>query len=265
MLKENDALEFMALKQMTPSKSKMFSTIRAHYREMGFRKFLSRVIKISFRIAKNQLYNFYHRCFYWKRFSLAGKNYFYFKHSYNTTWKNERIIEVPIMRKFIKNFQGKRILEVGNVLKKYYPFLKHDVIDKYEEVLGVINEDAANFSPKKKYDLIFSISTIEHIGWDEVPKEPEKLFKLFDNLIKNCLAEKGILVFTAPVGYNSFLDEYLKLEKLPISKKLAMKRISENNLWIEIDYELVKDVKFNTPFPNANAIIVGILEAEHRL
>jgi len=58
LLKENDALEFMALKQMTPSKSKMFSTIRAHYREMGFRKFLSRVIKISFRIAKNQLYNF---------------------------------------------------------------------------------------------------------------------------------------------------------------------------------------------------------------
>ena len=245
--------------------SKIFLRIKARYKKSGILGFFLKAIEVFFRTVRNWIYNFYHRCFYWKRFSLAGKNYFYFKHSYNTTWKNERVIEVPIMREFIKNFQGKRILEVGNVLKKYYPFLKHDVVDKYEEMSGVINEDAVDFNPQEKYDLIFSISTLEHVGWDEVPKEPEKILKLFDNLIKNCLAEKGALVFTAPVGYNFFLDEYLKLEKLPISKKLAMKRISENNLWIEIDYELVKDVKFNTPFPNANAIIVGILEAEHRL
>jgi hypothetical protein len=38
------------------------------------------------------------------------------------------------------------------------------VLDKYEQAPGVINEDVVSFSPPQKYDLIVSVSTLEHVG-----------------------------------------------------------------------------------------------------
>jgi hypothetical protein len=48
-----------------------------------------------------------------KFFSFQSKKLPYFYHRYNTTWKNERTVEVPIIINYIKNFHGKRILEFG--------------------------------------------------------------------------------------------------------------------------------------------------------
>lgn len=161
------------------------------------------------------LYNLYYR-YLNRTFIFNGKKYKYFYHPYNATWKNERKIEVPIIYDLLKQNQGKRILEVGRVLSHYFS-ISHDVLDKYERGKDVINEDVADFTPLKKYDLIISISTLEHVGSDETPKEPEKVIKAVENL-KRCLNTGGKIVFTIPIGENPYLDNLIRNKKIRIDK-----------------------------------------------
>ena len=82
---------------------------------------------------------------------------------------------------------------------------------------GIINEDVVDFKPLSKYRLIVSISTLEHVGWDEEPKDPFKIIKAIDNLT-SLLDEKGTLVVTLPLGQNAEMDELLKNQKLTFKK-----------------------------------------------
>ena len=50
------------------------------------------------------------------------------------------------------NTKINELLEIGNVLSHYFKW-DHDVVDKYEKVEGVINEDVVDFRPSKKYDI----------------------------------------------------------------------------------------------------------------
>ena len=68
----------------------------------------------------------------------------------------------------------KKILEVGNILSHYFS-VNHDIVDKYEKDVDVINQDIIDYHPNKKYDLIVSISSLEHVGEDETPREPKKI------------------------------------------------------------------------------------------
>ena len=52
-------------------------------------------------------------------FEFLGNLYKYSTHEYNETWKNERTVEVPIIWEYVKEYKGKNILEVGNVLSHY--------------------------------------------------------------------------------------------------------------------------------------------------
>ncbi len=49
-------------------------------------------------------------------------------------------------------------------------------------------KDIVEFVPQDKYDLIISISTLEHVGWDEQPQKPGKLLQAIDHLRATCLA-----------------------------------------------------------------------------
>ncbi len=91
-------------------------------------------------------------------------------------------------------------------------FMLTMIVDKYEKAIGVINEDICNFKPSKKYDLIISISTLEHVGFDEKPRDPCKVLRAIENL-KSLLAVGGKLVAILPVGYNPYLDELIKSGK----------------------------------------------------
>lgn len=172
------------------------------------------------------LYNLYYR-YLDRYFVFGGKKYKYFYHPYNQTWDNERRFEIPIIWDAVRQNQGKRILEVGNVLSHYFK-VNHDVLDKYEKGKGVINEDAVNFAPKEKYDLIVSISTLEHVGWDETPKEPEKAVRALENLRK-CLNPGGKIILTIPRGENPYLDQLLDNNQLGINnlQELENFRIGE--------------------------------------
>ena len=136
----------------------------------------------------------------------------YFYHKANATWTNERAIEIPIMCEHIKKHPNSRMLEIGNVLSHYFR-MSHDVVDKYEKAPGVINQDVVEYTPDYCYDLIISISTLEHVGWDETPRDPEKIFLAIENL-KKILAPGGKLVITLPIGENPALDSYLEKKEI---------------------------------------------------
>ena len=110
-------------------------------------------------------------------FTFRGRPYRYFWHPYNSTWRNERAIEIPIARRFVAGIPPDKVLEIGNVLSHYGP-VAHEVVDKYEQTVGVRNEDVCDFRSNKKYELILSISTLEHVGWDEEPQDETKVLQI---------------------------------------------------------------------------------------
>ena len=197
------------------------------------------------------------RCVRTKTFRFDGREYEYLYHPYNRTWKNERGVEIPIFRERLLQHQGKRILEVGNVLSHYFP-IQHDVVDKYEVSPGVINKDIVEFVPQHKYDLIVSISTLEHVGWDEQPQEPAKLLQAIEHLRSTCLAPGGSLVASLPVGYNKFFDGLLRDGKSPFTTQHLLKRISTQNYWVESDWNGCKDATYGRFV--AHAICIGIIQ-----
>jgi len=188
---------------------------------------------------------------------INSKKYKYFYHWYNTTWRNERTIEIPFALELLKNSSNKKILEVGNVLKNYISS-NHIVVDKYCKSEGVINEDVVDLDLSDKYDLILSISTIEHVGWDEDIKDKKKIPKAINHLLKQ-LKEKGKLFLTFPIGYNPFLDTLLKENEISFDEAIYLKRKSLANEWKEVTLEEVLKSRYNFPYPCANGLIIGYI------
>jgi SAM-dependent methyltransferase len=218
---------------------------------------LSRKAGYPIRVLLRRLYVLYLDCFHRGSFALGGTAYRCFYHHYNKTWRSERAVEIPIAREFIRKEAGAgRILEVGNVLNHYLPAFRHDVVDKYEVAPGVINADAADFKPPQKYDLVVSISTIEHVGWDEELRDPRKAARAYLNLVENCLAPGGRLLLTVPLGYHRQLDESIYAGRLPFTERRFLKRVARDR-WTETDAGSVSQVRYGEPFPYANAIFVG--------
>ena len=200
-------------------------------------------------------------------FEFQGKTYKYLFRRYNTTYANERAVEIPIVMAVVRQHPEERVLEVGNVLAHYYPH-HHDVLDKYEQAPGVSNGDVVDFQPGKLYDLIVSISTLEHVGWDEEPRDPPKFLRGVEHL-STLLAPGGKMLVTLPIDYNAGLDGFLKEGRVPFTSIAYMKRISDENQWREATWEEVQDVKY-TPASRsalgmgvsqrANALVVGVIQ-----
>lgn len=190
-------------------------------------------------------------------FTFQGKAYPYWLHKYNHTWRNEREVEVPIVWDAVQQARGKRILEVGNVLSHYFP-VAHDVVDKYEVAPGVLNEDVVDYTPKAPYDLIVSISTLEHVGWDETPREPGKVGRALDNL-RACLAPGGRALLTMPIGYNPEVDQLARGDDPRLTRRHYLKRVSSSNDWVESDWNGVK-APSGRRWPGEERVLVGIIE-----
>lgn len=194
-----------------------------------------------------------------KQFMFRGKKFHYFCQRYNKTWRTERAVEIPIVWDIVQEYQGKPILEVGNVLSHYFP-VSHDIVDKYEHATGVMNEDVVSYSPSKKYDLIVSISTLEHVGWDETPRNPEKVLLAFENL-KQCLAPNGKLVVTLPIGYNPELDKFLADDRIKLSEMVSLKRISANH-WTEVNWSEIQNTRYHYLLFYPEGLAVAIFNKE---
>lgn len=191
-----------------------------------------------------------------KTFHFDGKTYEYLYHMYNKAWKNERGVEIPIFQEVVMLHRNERILELGNVLAHYGP-VHHDIVDKYEIAPGVMNQDIVEFTPQQKYDLIISISTLEHVGWDEHPREPDKLLRAIEYLKDRCLAPAGTLMASLPLGYNTYFDELIENGQSPFTTQHFLKRISKKNYWVESDWESCRTSPYGRSV--ANALCIGII------
>jgi hypothetical protein len=189
-----------------------------------------------------------------RRFTFAGRTYPYFYHAYNVTWLNERAVEIPIIMDFVNRYRGKRILEVGNVLSHYVSGTR-DIVDKHERGAGVINADLTEYNPPHRYDLIVSISTLEHIGWDEDPRKPEKILSAVKRM-KSLLKEEGLLVATAPIGYNAYLDDSLAEGGMLFDGQMYMKREPWGNRWRETETLSIPDSPYNFLIPHARGLVI---------
>ena len=187
---------------------------------------------------------------------VLGKTYRYFDTV--KTWHGERAVEIPIVMEMVRKYQGKNILEIGNVLSHHVRF-EHDILDKYEIAKGVLNEDVVDFMPEKRYDLIVSISTLEHIGWDEKPRDNMKIPRAIENMKALITSRGGMVIITLPLGYNSALDKLLKDGIIRFSKQYNLVRISKGNEWKETSWEDLQAAKYNTPLPFANGLLIGII------
>ncbi len=184
-----------------------------------------------------------------KSFIFQSKEYNYFYHLYNCSCLNERAVEVPIIWQQVQNYQGKRILELGNVLSHYYNF-PHDIVDKYEKFDGVINQDIVDFRSEKKYDLIVSISTLEHVA---------EFSSAIENL-KNHLNAGGKIIATLCLGYSPQVDKLLEEGNLGFKKQYFMKRVSGGNDWQEANYDEVRGIKYDYAGWTARGIVIGVIE-----
>jgi hypothetical protein len=235
----------------------IFSIAKRAYKREGIRYVIRAGTKSVLYSPEGYFWLLYYKIFKSSEtFRFQGNSYNYYYSQFGTTWKNERSIEIPIILSLLRNSGNKNILEVGNVLSYRFP-VNHDVLDKYDKKKNVINEDVIDFNPAKRYDLIVSISTLEHVGWDEIPRDPTKILAAIENLV-NILAPNGIIVVTLPLGQNPEMDQLLREGDLKFDKEHYFKRMSSDK-WEEVRREALGDVRYDHSVPTANAILVGII------
>jgi hypothetical protein len=191
-------------------------------------------------------------------FSFEGKRLAYLYHAYNMTWACERCVEVPIAQSYLALVSSPdRVLEIGNVLSHYAP-AQHVIVDKYEKGPGVINQDILEFA-KRPFDLILSISTFEHIGFDDSSSGSSSKEKILEAVrhVRTLLSPKGLAVITVPIGYNPYVDEILDQNSWQANRALFLKRTAFTR-WEQTDLRNALPLKYKTRFPYGNA--VGIAE-----
>lgn len=189
-----------------------------------------------------------------RTFKYHGVELPYVRAMYNRTWATERCIEVAIARKELAEAEGKAILEVGNVLW-HYGDRGQTVVDKYEVAEGVRNIDIVDLGDDETFDLILSISTMEHVGWDETPREPEKFLAAYKRLVA-ALNPGGKLVVTVPVEWNEWLDAALANDEIPADHIDWYERTGLYCSWRESDKATTLAKHYGKPHGNANGLVV---------
>lgn len=193
-----------------------------------------------------------------KSFTFNKKKYKYFYHLYNRTVASERVVEIPIAKRILDKYRDKDILEVGSVMNHYFS-TKHTVLDKHEKGKRVVNKDVINFNLKKKFDLILSVSTMEHVGYSKrywEPTKPKK-FSLGIRNLKKHLKKGGLMVVTFPLYYNKYISDLIIKKKDPFQKIYFLKRVSHLNEWKQVSFkEAIKGNSYEGHFANANILCV---------
>ena len=171
------------------------------------------------------------------KFTFNKRVYEYVDAVGNQTRVNERRMELPIAFEFVG--RHKDVLEVGNVTRHYHREFTHPVIDLYEQSKWPIwNEDVLTFNPPKRYEAVVSISTVEHT---------------IDALtaIKRITEFASTYLITTPFGYKT-TENIIDLD-LPT---YFMKRVNDDNDWIQVEKEDARGSQYNHPFPFANCVAV---------
>jgi hypothetical protein len=191
-----------------------------------------------------------------RTFRFQGADLGYFYHPYNMTWATERCLEVPVARSYAAGFDPADTLEVGNVLSHYAP-VAHTVLDKFERGRGIINQDIVEFCPGRTFRFILSISTFEHIGFDDEisGSSGDRILEAI-RASRQLLDASGLLVITVPIGYNPDLDALLAAGRLPLVREFYFQR-SGKQTWQQADKLEVLKSRYAAPYPYANGVLVA--------
>jgi SAM-dependent methyltransferase len=166
-------------------------------------------------------------------------------------------VEVPVAQALVDQHAPDRVLEIGNVLAHYRP-QEHQVVDKYEQAPGVLNRDVLDLEGLGEFDLIVAISTLEHVGWDESPREPTKAARAVSAL-RCLLAPGGLLAITVPVGYNAAFDAVLRSGEVPLDRAVALRRAGGTR-WREVPPAVVWSVPYDFLLYRARGVLFGFIE-----
>ncbi len=201
-----------------------------------------------------------------RTFCVNGVHHACFYHRYNATWCNERCVEVPLARAFLAAVAPSAVLEIGHVLS-HYAALSHTVVDKHEHAPGVINGDVRDYRPGRTFDRIVSISTFEHIGFDD---EAGASDDGGDHAIAQAiaatralLAPGGVFWMSAPLGYNPALDALIERGELGAQRILFLRRTGSRE-WEQVSWEDVRGARYMRPWPFANALCVAEFDSPLR-
>ena len=89
------------------------------YKREGLSYIFKEGCKLLWHLTFNSIVLQYYRIFKSNAmFKFNGSQYHYFYSLYGATWRSERAVEIPIVWNYVDTArtEGKRILEVGNVL-----------------------------------------------------------------------------------------------------------------------------------------------------
>ena len=129
-----------------------------------------------------------------------------------STLNCERGIEVALGFRYL-DICDNDIIEIGSVMKNWMPTIDHITIDQYEEDFGKLSPEKQLRTDAEMYNYInknvLSISTLEHFGrggYGNIIRDDEKASRFLAQLIY----ETKSFLITVPVGYNPYLNEYIK-------------------------------------------------------
>ena len=193
-----------------------------------------------------------------RTFVYNNKKLEYWSGLYNGAFANERTIELPIVFDAMKSCKGD-ILEIGNVTQHYWKHPSIDVVDKYEVGPGVKNIDIMDYY--KKYDLIVSISTFEHIGLDEEDKRESKVFDAIHHC-KKMLKPNGKMIITIPTSYNGVLDRKILGQFVHYDRVNCYRRVDAFNNWEGCSLLDAVHMNYGAPYLNANGLYVLEFDAK---
>ena len=121
----------------------------------------------------------------------------------------DRCVELPAARSFLRASGPGRLLEIGNVLGYWYDLPDRTIVDRYERGPGIVNEDIVDYRPSALFDQIVSVSTLEHVGFDEPVRDPGRFGEALRALDR--LGTPSARVFlTVPIGYNPSVDAAIR-------------------------------------------------------
>ena len=181
---------------------------------------------------------------------------------HNVTWANERCVELALARALMAGIRPDRVLELGHVTPHYIAS-RHLVVDKYEA--GSLQVDIVDFESPARFDLVLSISTFEHIAFDEPgePPAPEAVAAKVNAALDRCrglLAPGGVFAITVPLGYNPALDAIIAGDQLGCARATWFKRFPGRR-WRQVRRSEALLCRYGSPCPFANAILLAEWDA----
>jgi hypothetical protein len=165
-------------------------------------------------------------------------------------WRTERCVELALGEHVLTGRDPQDVLEIGNVLR-FAGLGSHAVIDKYERGPGVLNVDIVDYDPGRRFGLAVSISTLEHVGYDEDPRDLEKASRALGRVSE--LADD--LLVTMPVGYHQTFERAF-LEG-PFDEVELLVKTTRRADWVRRTLTERHEVRYAAPYMCGNGILVG--------